>query len=38
MPVDHIRYDILAQEALRGLVRNVLADAGKKGLPGPPFP
>ena len=34
MPVDHIRYDILAQEALRGLVRNVLADAGKKGLPG----
>src|SRR6185295_12686525 len=27
-------YDILAQEALRGLVRNVLADAGKKGLPG----
>jgi hypothetical protein len=34
MPVDHIRYDILAQEALRGLVRDVLADAGKKGLPG----
>ena len=34
MPVDHIRYDILAQDALRGLVRRVLIDAGKKGLPG----
>ena len=34
MPVDHIRYDILAQEALRGMVRNVLTDAAKKGLPG----
>jgi hypothetical protein len=34
MPIDLIRYDILAQEALRGLVRNVLADAAKKGLPG----
>jgi hypothetical protein len=34
MPLDLIRYDILAQEALRGLVRNVLADAAKKGLPG----
>jgi hypothetical protein len=34
MPVDHIRYDILAQDALRGLVRRVLTDAGKKGLPG----
>src|SRR5271169_6566790 len=34
MPVDHIRYDILAQEALRGVVRTVLADAAKKGLPG----
>ncbi len=34
MPVDHIRYDILAQEALRGLVRKVLADAAKNGLPG----
>ena len=35
MPVDHIRYDILAQEALRGMVRDVLADAAKnKGLPG----
>src|ERR1700688_4312308 len=34
MPVDYIRYDILAQEALRGVVRTVLADAAKKGLPG----
>ena len=34
MPVDHIRYDVLAQEALRGVVRTVLADAAKNGLPG----
>jgi uncharacterized protein len=34
MSVDHIRYDILAQEALRGVVRRVLIDAAKKGLPG----
>lgn len=34
MAVDHIRYDILAQEALRGVVRHVLADAAKNGLPG----
>ncbi|MDE2374321.1 MAG: hypothetical protein KGL96_08835 [Hyphomicrobiales bacterium] len=34
MAVDHIRYDILAQSALRGVVRTVLADAAKKGLPG----
>ena len=34
MPVDHIRYDILAQAALRGVVRTVLGDAAKKGLPG----
>jgi hypothetical protein len=34
MPVDHIRYDILAQEALRGVVRAVLADVAKRGLPG----
>jgi hypothetical protein len=33
MPVDHIRYDLLAQDALRGLVRKVLADAAKRGLP-----
>jgi len=31
---DHIRYDILAQAALRGVVRTVLADVAKKGLPG----
>jgi hypothetical protein len=34
MPVDHIRYDILAQEALRDVVRKVMIDAAKKGLPG----
>ncbi len=34
MAVDHIRYDILAQDALRGVVRTVLADVAKKGLPG----
>jgi uncharacterized protein len=34
MAVDHIRYDILAQEALRGVVRSVIEDAAKKGLPG----
>ena len=34
MPVDHIRYDLLAQAALRGVVHTVLADAAKKGLPG----
>lgn len=31
---DHIRYDLLTQQALRSVVRNVLADAAKKGLPG----
>ncbi len=34
MPEDYIRYDLLAQAALRGVVRKVLADAAKKGLPG----
>jgi hypothetical protein len=34
MAVDHIRYDILAQEALRGVVRTVLEDTAKHGLPG----
>jgi len=34
MATDHIRYDILAQAALRGVVRTVLADAAKKRLPG----
>jgi uncharacterized protein len=34
MAVDHIRYDILTQDALRGVVRQVLSDAAKKGMPG----
>jgi hypothetical protein len=34
MATDHIRYDILAQDALRGVVRTVLTDAAKNGLPG----
>ena len=34
MATDHIRYDLLAQSALRGVVRTVLADVAKKGLPG----
>lgn len=31
---DLIRYDLLVQEALKGVVRKVLIDAGKDGLPG----
>jgi uncharacterized protein len=31
---DQIRYDLLTQQALRGVVRTVLADTAKKGLPG----
>jgi hypothetical protein len=31
---DHIRYDLLTQQALRGVVRQVLADTVKKGLTG----
>lgn len=31
---DHIRYDLLTQQALRGVVRAVLADTAKKGLSG----
>jgi uncharacterized protein len=34
MAEDYIRYDILTQAALRGVVRTVLADAARKGLPG----
>jgi hypothetical protein len=34
MSVDRIRYDILAQDALRGVVRTLVADAAKHGLPG----
>jgi uncharacterized protein len=31
---DLLRYDLLVQEALKGVVRKVLQDAGKDGLPG----
>jgi hypothetical protein len=34
MAVDLIRYDLLAQDALRGVVKKVLTDAASKGLPG----
>jgi hypothetical protein len=34
MAVDHIRYDLLTQEAMRGVVRRVLKDAAVKGLAG----
>jgi hypothetical protein len=35
MPVDQIRYDILVQEALRGMVRDVLAETARnKSMPG----
>ncbi|BBF91376.1 SspB family protein [Blastochloris tepida] len=34
MTVDHIRYDLLAQDALRGVVRRVLQDVMRDGLPG----
>jgi uncharacterized protein len=34
MPTDHIRYDLLVQEALRSVVRKVLGDAARNGLPG----
>ena len=34
MPIDHIRYDILVQDALRAMVRDLLADVARKGLPG----
>src|SRR3974390_2896399 len=34
MAEDHIRYDLLTQQALRGVVRTVLTDVAKKGLPG----
>lgn len=34
MSVDHIRYDLLAQEALRSVVRRVLSDVARDGLPG----
>ena len=31
---DQIRYDLLTQQALRGVVRSVLTDTARKGLPG----
>jgi len=34
MSVDHIRYDLLTQQALRAVVRRVLSDVAKSGLPG----
>lgn len=34
MAVDLIRYDLLAQDALRGVVKKVLADVAARGLPG----
>jgi hypothetical protein len=34
MADDHIRYDILAQDALRGVMRKVLAEVARTGLPG----
>jgi hypothetical protein len=34
MSTDLIRYDLLAQEALRGVVKRVLADVARTGVPG----
>jgi uncharacterized protein len=34
MPQDLIRYDLLVQEALKGVVRKILTDAAVTGLPG----
>jgi hypothetical protein len=34
MAVDHIRYDILTQDALRDVLRRVLEDTARHGLPG----
>lgn len=34
MPQDLIRYDILAQDALRGVIRKVLQEVNRTGLPG----
>lgn len=31
---DHIRYDVLARDALRGVLKHVLTDAAEHGLPG----
>jgi hypothetical protein len=34
MASDQIRYDLLTQEALRGVIRRVLADVARDGVPG----
>jgi len=34
MATDHIRYDVLASDAMRGVVKKVLTDAAAHGLPG----
>jgi uncharacterized protein len=34
MSIDHIRYDLMVREALRGVVRRVLADIARNGPPG----
>ncbi|WP_458760085.1 SspB family protein [Afipia sp. TerB] len=34
MATDQIRYDVLARDALRGVLRRVLVDAAEHGLPG----
>jgi uncharacterized protein len=34
MATDHIRYDVLVRDALRGVLRQVLTDAAEHGLPG----
>jgi hypothetical protein len=34
MGTDHIRYDVLARDALRGVLHRVLSDAAAHGLPG----
>lgn len=34
MSTDLIRYDLMVQEALKGVVRRVLTDAAREGLPG----
>lgn len=34
MPTDHMRYDAMAREALRGVVKNALKRVAREGLPG----
>lgn len=34
MATDHIRYDLMVQEALRSVVKRVLSDVAREGLPG----